>query len=87
VVAEIALGHLRQRALVIESLLVLPRSDAVTNTNCWSSSRRTRCGRGIGLVDAHLLAAFVLTAEALLWARDKRLHSVAIDMGVAAGLP
>ena len=41
-------------------------------------------GRGIGYVDAHLLAAVCLTAGAELWTSDKRLHHVADRLGVAA---
>jgi hypothetical protein len=39
-------------------------------------------GRGIGYVDAHLLAACTLSA-AQLWSRDKRLATVADAMGLA----
>ena len=39
-------------------------------------------GRGIGYVDAHLLAAARL-AGAALWTRDKRLHAIAVELGVA----
>jgi hypothetical protein len=39
-------------------------------------------GRGIGYVDAHLLAAR-LTPSAMLWTRDGRLRRVASDVGVA----
>ena len=42
-------------------------------------------GRGIGFVDAHLLAATALNGNALLWTKDKRLAAVADELGV--GLP
>lgn len=38
--------------------------------------RRLR-GRGIGYVDAQLLAACRLTSDASLWTRDRRLASLA----------
>jgi predicted nucleic acid-binding protein len=34
-------------------------------------------------VDAHLLAAVQLTADAALWTQDRRLHDVAEQLGVA----
>jgi predicted nucleic acid-binding protein len=40
-------------------------------------------GKGIGYVDAHLLAAVQLTADAALWTQDRRLHDVAEQLGVA----
>jgi hypothetical protein len=40
-------------------------------------------GRGIGYVDAHLLAAVRLSAGAALWTYDKRLHGVAEQLGIS----
>ena len=40
-------------------------------------------GLGIGYVDAHLLAATLLTTDASLWTRDKRLAAVATRHGLA----
>jgi predicted nucleic acid-binding protein len=40
-------------------------------------------GTGIGYVDAHLLAATMLTENGQLWTRDKRLHTQAERLGVA----
>jgi len=37
-------------------------------------------GRGIGYIDAHLLAAMRLTPGARLWTRDKRLSAVAANL-------
>jgi hypothetical protein len=44
-------------------------------------------GRGIGYIDAHLLAAARLTGEARLWTRDGRLQRAAAELGLAAMLP
>ena len=46
--------------------------------------RRELMGRGIGYVDAHLLAAVMLTPSARLFTRDKRLARVANELGVGA---
>jgi predicted nucleic acid-binding protein len=42
-------------------------------------------GKGIGYVDAHLLAAVALTAGSSLWTRDKRLLAAAQGLGLAFG--
>jgi hypothetical protein len=41
-------------------------------------------GRGIGWVDAHLLAAVPLTPECLLWTRDRTLNLVAAALHISA---
>jgi predicted nucleic acid-binding protein len=48
--------------------------------------RETLLGRGIGYVDAHLLAAARLTVGAKLWTRDRRLQVVAVQLGLATAL-
>jgi hypothetical protein len=40
-------------------------------------------GRGIGYVDAQLLAATLLTPEAELWTADKPLQAAASGLGCA----
>ena len=49
--------------------------------------REALFGRGIGYVDAHLLAAVRLTAGAELWTRDRRLRALAARLDLAARLP
>jgi len=48
--------------------------------------RQALFGRGIGYVDAHLLAAARLTAGSRLWTRDRRLQAAAIELSLAAAL-
>jgi len=40
-------------------------------------------GLGIGYVDAHLLAATLLTTDASLWARVRRLAAAAANLGIS----
>lgn len=88
VIGEIALGRLRQRAVLIGLLLDLPMADAVTDDELIGFIElHGLFGHGIGLVDAHLLASVRLTADATLWTRNKRLLAVATTMNVAAALP
>lgn len=84
---ELALGTLGKRDVVLGSLAALPGVavaeeeevlEYITRHHVW--------GRGIGYVDAHLLAAVHLTPGTGLWTRDQRLKSVAKEQGLAAAL-
>jgi hypothetical protein len=85
VVGEIGLGSLRQRGLVIESLKALPQAVPASDDEVMQMIEQHRLhGRGIGWIDAHLLAATRLTPNARLWTGDKRLLAVAQMLGVSA---
>ena len=45
----------------------------------------TLMGRGIGYVDAHLLASAALGGDTTLWTRDRRLAAVAEDLALSGG--
>lgn len=82
VTGELALGNLRQRAVVLQSLHDLPRADSVTDDELfYFIELHALAGLGIGLVDAHLLASVILTPDALLWTGDRRLRAVAQRLG------
>jgi predicted nucleic acid-binding protein len=83
VTGELALGHLDNRAEVIRLLQALPQADVATPAEVLSLiDRGGLAGAGIGYVDAQLLAATMITAEASsLWTNDGRLRSVASDLG------
>ena len=85
VIGEIALGRLRQRALVMTLLQDLPSAIVATDAEVLGFiDRDSLSGFGIGYVDAHLLAATRLTGGARLWTRDKRLSAVAARLALAA---
>jgi predicted nucleic acid-binding protein len=74
VVGELALGNLRQRGTILDALLALPRSDAVTDEELLLFvDLHGLSGHGIGLVDAHLLAAVMLMPDAGLGPATMRL--------------
>ena len=83
VVGELACGNLSSRKQVIDLLLALPRIETATDDEVlYFIGKRKLMGRGVGYVDAHLLAATAI-GGALLWTRDKRLRDVAGELGVA----
>lgn len=78
VTAELALGHLGRRVEILGLLQHLPQAKAATDHEVLTLiDDHQLFGRGIGYVDAHLLAATMLTVGARLWTRDKRLSAVA----------
>ncbi len=88
VIGEIALDYLRQRDIVLDALSDLPHASVATDTEVLHFiDQHELFGRGIGYVDAHLLAAVQLTPGAELWTNDKRLHGVAVQLGLAITLP
>lgn len=84
VIGELALGNIRAREAVLTALLDLPQAEVATDAEVLTFiERHALFARGIGYVDAHLLAATRLTADARLWTRDRRLHGMAHGLGLA----
>jgi predicted nucleic acid-binding protein len=84
VIGEIALGQLRERKRLIETLRALPMADVATDDEVLRMIDGAKLfGRGIGYVDAHLLAAARLSGNATLWTRDRLLREAAQDLGLA----
>ena len=85
VIGEIALGSLRNRAAVIAALNDLRQMRVAMPDEVMALIENVRLfGRGIGYVDAHLLASVRLTPGARLWTRDKRLLEAAVLADVVA---
>ena len=84
VVGEIALGSLRQRQTILAALQDLPQAAVATHPEVLRFiDEHALHGKGIGYVDAHLLAACRLTPGASLWTRDKTLGGMASQLGLA----
>ena len=83
VIGELACGNLKSRVRVIDLLQALPQlTMAMDDEVLYFIDRHKLMGRGIGYVDAHLLAAASINGS-LLWTRDKRLREIATELGVA----
>jgi predicted nucleic acid-binding protein len=84
VIGEIACCSLRDRALVLGLLDSLPLTTvAQTHEVLGFIEKKHLFGKGIGFIDAHLLASTALGDASVLWTRDKRLFAVARDLGLA----
>jgi predicted nucleic acid-binding protein len=88
IIAELALGSLRERTKTLALLDCLPqvRVAQLSEVRLMIEARRLY-SLGIGLTDAHLIASVFLNAFTLLWTRDKRLRKAAENLGIHASLP
>jgi predicted nucleic acid-binding protein len=88
IIGELALGTLSQRQTVLTALSDLPQAIVATDQEALHFiDRHALFGRGVGYIDIHLLAAARLTPGTTLWTRDKRLHAVALQLGLATTPP
>ena len=84
VLGEIAMGSLRQRKVILEELRQLPIVNSASNAEVMAMVEwHDLHSRGIGFVDAHLLASVHLAQNANLLTKDKRLHAQAERLDVA----
>ncbi|MGH6992539.1 MAG: type II toxin-antitoxin system VapC family toxin [Caulobacteraceae bacterium] len=81
VIGELALANLgdaRAREGILDALEGLPSAHIASSEEVLDFiERRALAGRGVGWVDASLLASVILTPEARLWTRDVRLGRIA----------
>jgi predicted nucleic acid-binding protein len=81
VIGELACGNLRNRSQVLELLQGLPAATLASDQEVLLLIEREQLmGRGIGYVDAHLLASARLS-HCNLWTQDHRLAAVAQEQG------
>ena len=87
IIAELALGSLRERAKTLSLLDLLPhvRVAQLNEVRGMIEDRRLY-SLGIGLTDAHLIASIFLNPSTLLWTRDKQLRKAANALGIYADL-
>jgi predicted nucleic acid-binding protein len=82
IVGELACGNLKDRAVILSFLQLLPMSNEAEHDEVLSFIEKNRLmGKGMGYVDAHLMASAVLT-NALIWTFDKKLSQVADDLHI-----
>jgi len=84
IVGELACGNLKERKTVLSLLQNLPAAPIASDDEVlFFIERHGLMGKGIGYVDAHLLAAVSLAGTGQLWTRDKRLCTVTESMDLA----
>lgn len=84
VVAELACGSLKSREEILGYLKELVALQTVfTREVLLLIESKVLYSRGIGLIDAHLLASTLITPDTQLWTADKRLQKIAGELGIA----
>ncbi len=84
VLGEMACGNLGNRAEVLKLLADLPEATVATDLEAlYFIERQALMGRGIGYIDARLLAAVSLSPHTRLWTRDQRLDNIAAGFNLA----
>jgi predicted nucleic acid-binding protein len=87
IIAELALGSLREHTKTLALLDLLPQVRvAQLNEVRLTIEARSLYNRGIGLTDAHLITCVFINPPTLLWTRDKQLRKVAEGLGIQANL-
>lgn len=81
VIGELACGNLANRRDILALLSRLPAAPLADQDEVLLLiDQRRLMGRGIGFIDAHLLAATLLATDARLWTRDRRLGNLALAL-------
>ena len=88
VVAELALGSLRDRVKTLAWLDFLPhvRIAQIGEVRKMIELKSLH-SKGIGLTEAHLIASCLIDPPTLLWTKDRRLWKIAESLGIAADIP
>ena len=82
VLGELACGNLENRKEIIALLHALPPVNKVEDDELLLfMERHALMGRGVGLIDVHLLASCHLDG-CRLWTKDKRLQNIATEMEI-----
>ena len=82
IIGELACGNLKNRTEILSLLHSLPMAKQAEHEEVLQFIESNRLmGRGIGYVDAHLLASAVLTGIPF-WTLDKKLQEVSLKFGI-----
>ncbi|MCU1300596.1 MAG: VapC toxin family domain ribonuclease [Candidatus Sulfotelmatobacter sp.] len=88
IIAELALGSLRERTKTLALLDLLPQvREAQLGEVRLTIEARRLYSLGIGLTDAHLIASTFINSATVLWTKDKALRKAAEALGIHASLP
>ena len=84
VIAEVALGSIAHRETVLHLLTHLRMTPTLTHQELLTLVQEAKLwGRGLSLVDVHLLGSVKLMSDGQLWTRDKHLQAGAQTVSVS----
>lgn len=83
IIGELACGNLKNRTEILSLLNAFPKVNLLANEEVLLFIERNNLiGKGLGLIDIHLLASVILS-EAVLWTLDIKLKHEAHILGMA----
>jgi len=83
IIGELACGNIKNRTEILSSLHALPAAVVAKHEEVLRFIESHHLmGRGLGLIDVHLLASALLT-RAPLWTADRRLRAVSTELSIA----
>lgn len=83
IIRELACGNIANRTEILSSLHALPAAVVAKHEEVHRFIESHHLmGRGLGLIDMHLLASALLT-RAPLWTADKRLRAASAELSIA----
>ena len=83
IIGELACGSIKNRNEILSLLNALPKAEILDDEEALLFIERNNLmGKGLGLIDIHLLASTILS-EAALWTLDTKLKHEAHILGVS----
>lgn len=83
VIGELACGSIKNRNEILSLLSALPKADILTDEEVLLFIEKNNLmGKGLGLIDIHLLASAILS-EASLWTLDNKLGQETRTLGIS----
>lgn len=83
VIGELASGSIKNRSEIISLLSALPKADTLTDEEVLLFIEKNNLmGKGLSLIDIHLLASAILS-ESALWTLDNKLKQEARALGIS----
>jgi len=84
---ELALGSIANREKVLGDLALLSHVTVAEISELFALVElKQLCRRGIGVTDLHLLASALFDRSISIWTRDRRLGSIADELGLRAAI-
>lgn len=84
VIGELACGNLQNRAQLLRLWQSLDSLAEVNHQETlYFIASNQLMGKGIGYIDAQLLASVTINTDTKLWTMDKRLAAIAVELGYA----
>ncbi len=83
IIGELACGNIKNRREIFSLLTALPKADLLDDEGALLFIEKNNLmGKGLGLIDIHLLASAMLS-EAVLWTLDVKLKHEAHILGIS----